>query len=162
MSGFQWNDERSEAARLLAEGRTKAEVSGMVGVDERTIYRWQTDTEFSSEVDRLTFMVDIASRAERLRMAMRVARQNMREDGTITTGKHLLDWLKFAQSETSGIALDLPAKSDLASMSQEQRKARIHELMIKSGYCIAASNEISVNVSSRSDDELEPLTRQLP
>ena len=52
-------------------------------------------------------MIGIAGRAERLRMAKRVARQKVRADGSIDTERDLLDWLKFAQSETNGIRLDL-------------------------------------------------------
>jgi hypothetical protein len=36
-----------------------------------------------------------------------VIRQKTAEDGTVTTKADLLDWLKFAQSETDGIKLDL-------------------------------------------------------
>ena len=36
---------------------------------------------------------------------MRVVRQKVREDGTPETEKDLLDWLKYAQSETTGIKL---------------------------------------------------------
>ena len=48
---------------------------------------------------------DIASRAERLRIAMQAVRQRVRDDGTIDTDRDVLDWLKFAQSETTGIRL---------------------------------------------------------
>ena len=34
---------------------------------------------------------------------MRVVRQKVRADGTLVTYKDLLDWLKYAQSETTGI-----------------------------------------------------------
>lgn len=104
---FDWTDERSAAALLLAEGRPKAEVAREINVDPSTIFRWLTVAEFSAEVDRLSLMISIASRAERLRIAMRVARQKVKEDGTIATEKDILDWLKFAQSETDGIKLDL-------------------------------------------------------
>jgi hypothetical protein len=50
-------------------------------------------------------MIDISSRAERLRMAMRAVRQKVREDGTVETDKDVLDWLKYVQSETTGIRL---------------------------------------------------------
>ena len=36
---------------------------------------------------------------------MRVVRQKVREDGTPETEKDLVDWLKYAQSETTGIKL---------------------------------------------------------
>lgn len=107
---FGWNEKTSEAAMLLAQGFTNREVSEKVNVSERTLYRWQTDIDFSAEVDRLSLMLGIAARAERLRMAQRVARQKT-TGGTIDTDKDLLDWLKFAQSETDGIKLDLAAIS---------------------------------------------------
>ncbi len=105
---FEWTDERSFAAMGLAQGKTQQEVADEVGVDRRTICRWLCDVEFSAEIDRLSVMMNVASRAERLRIAMRVARQKVHEDGSIDTDKDLLDWLKFAQSETDGIKLDLP------------------------------------------------------
>lgn len=65
--------------------------------------------EFSAEVDRLSLMVGIASRAERLRIAKRVIRQMVRDDNYVWTEKDLLDWLKFAQGETDGVKLDMAA-----------------------------------------------------
>lgn len=120
---FVWNEKTSEAAMLLAQGYTNREVSEKAGVSERTLYRWQTDIDFSAEVDRLSLMLGIAARAERLRMAQRVARQKT-AGGAIDTDKDLLDWLKFAQSETDGIKLDLAALSaafgeDAASLASE-------------------------------------------
>ncbi len=61
-------------------------------------------------------MVGIASRAERLRLAMRVVRQRTNDDGLIDTKADILDWLKFAQSETTGIKLDL---SKLAALGAD-------------------------------------------
>ena len=107
MSGWKWNKKKSDAAMLLAEGHTIKEVAQQIGNDERTLYRWKTDIEFSQEVDRLSLMIGIASRAERLRIAQRVARQLVGEGPKVITEKDLLDWLKFAQSETDGIKLDL-------------------------------------------------------
>jgi hypothetical protein len=75
-------------------------------------------------------MVDIASRAERLRMAMRVVRQRVRADGTPETEKDLLDWLKYAQSETTGIKVgfsrgevaELDAQIDTAWRGSSRRR----------------------------------------
>jgi predicted transcriptional regulator len=107
VSTFKWNEMRSLAAVELAQGRTQREVAEELGVGERTIRTWMQHPEFAAEVDRLTLMVGIASRAERLRIAMRVARQNVNEDGTIHTRRDILDWLKYAQSETDAIRLEL-------------------------------------------------------
>jgi hypothetical protein len=62
-------------------------------------------------------MIDISSRAERLRTAMRVVRQKVRPDGTLETDKDVLDWLKYAQSETTGIKLC--SKDEVQKMNAE-------------------------------------------
>ena len=93
---------------MLAEGYTRAEAAEKAKVTERTIYRWQNHPDFQAEVDRLSLMVGIAFRGERLRIARRVIREKMR-DNRIRTARDLLDWLKYAQSETDGAKLDLAA-----------------------------------------------------
>ncbi len=106
MTQFEWNDERREAALALGLGYTEEQSAKAAGVSRSSISRWKRDVEFAAEVDRLSLMVDISSRAERLRIAMRVARQMVSREG-VKTDKDLLDWLKFAQSETDGVKLDL-------------------------------------------------------
>src|ERR1051325_8848352 len=108
-----WTPKRSEAAALLAAGHSYREVAAKVGASLKSIYNWMQDPEFAAEVDRLTMMVGISSRAERLRLAMKVISQKVSEEtGRVLTDKDILDWLKFAQSETDGVKLDL---SKLAS-----------------------------------------------
>lgn len=103
-----WTKQNNEIALLLAEGYTTREVSERVGVSEKTVSRRRADPEFMAEVDRLTLMIGIASRAERLKIVNRVLRQKIKEElGTVETEKDLLDWLKYAQSETDGIRLNL-------------------------------------------------------
>jgi len=124
---FTWNEKTNAAAIGLAEGKTVAQVASEAEVDERTIYRWKNDIEFSAEVDRLSLMVGIASRAERLRLTQRVIRQKISDEGLLDTDKDLLDWIKFAQSETDGVKLDL---SKLAALGEtnvslaDRRQAR--------------------------------------
>lgn len=77
------------------------ETVAISGVPQRTLYRWMQIPQFSEEVDRLTFLTGVASKAERLRMVKRVIVKL-----GINTNKDLLEWLKFAQSETDGIKLD--------------------------------------------------------
>lgn len=103
---WAWNEKRSAAAVLLAEGRTEQETADTLELERKTLWNWKQIPEFAAEVDRLSLMVDVSSRAERLRIAMRVARQRIKDD-KIETDKDLLEWLKFAQSETDGIKLDL-------------------------------------------------------
>ena len=107
-SAFEWNESRTKAALALAEGKNQKDVAKVAEVTDRTIREWLQHPDFSAEVDRLTLMTGIASRAERLRIAKRVVQQLAREDmKRIKTTKDLLDWLKFAQSETDGIKLDM-------------------------------------------------------
>lgn len=108
---------------LLAEGYTFQQVAEKIGKTDRTIYRWMNDIEFSAEVDRLSLMVGIASKAERLRLVKRVIRQKSLSDTFLISDKDVLDWLKFAQSETDGIKLDIASLlaalgPDDASMAQ--------------------------------------------
>lgn len=106
MSVYKWTPEKVEAAMMLAEGYTYKQVGGQIGKTEKTIYRWMMDTEFSAEVDRLSLMVGIASKAERLRLAKRIIRAKCSTD-IMASDKDVLDWLKFAQSETDGANLNL-------------------------------------------------------
>jgi hypothetical protein len=122
MSGFKWNEKNGSAAIWLSQGFTHKEVAEKTEVTVRTIERWVADADFSAEVDRLSMMVGIASRAERLRLAMRVVRQ--KTQGDVETDKDLLDWLKFAQSETDGIKLDLTAISEAAASVAESGSDR--------------------------------------
>lgn len=101
-SVFKWTEKTNQAALSLAAGATVAEAADKAGVTDRTVYRWQLEPQFSEEVDRLTFITGVANKAERLRMAKRVIVKL-----GINTNKDLLEWLKFAQSETDGIKLDL-------------------------------------------------------
>jgi hypothetical protein len=120
---FQWNRQRSEAALLLAEGRSSKSVASRLGVATGTIKNWRRSPEFAAEVDRLTLMSDIASRAARLRIAIRVARQKTGDD-VIETDKDLLDWLKYAQGETDGIRLELAALSAASAPLADSRPDR--------------------------------------
>lgn len=108
MSSFRWTKNRERAALALAHGATQPEAATEAKVSVRTITRWLNYVEFAAEVDRLTLLVSIASRAARLRIAMRVVQQKVRAEG-VDTNKDLLDWLKYAQSETDGAKLDLTA-----------------------------------------------------
>jgi hypothetical protein len=100
---FHWSSKRTKAALALAEGQSQQAVAEAIGVCRKTICNWLCVTAFAAEVDRLSCMIDVSSRAERLRMAMRAVRQKVRPDGTLETDKDVLDWLKFAQGETTGV-----------------------------------------------------------
>lgn len=115
---FHWSRKRQKAALALAEGQSQQAVADAIRVCRKTICNWLCVTEFAAEVDRLSCMIDISSRAERLRIAMRVVRQKVRADGTIETDRDVLDWLKYAQSETTGIKLGF-SKGEVAEMDAQ-------------------------------------------
>ena len=115
---FRWSSKRQKAALALAEGQSQQAVADAIGVCRKTICNWLCVTAFAAEVDRLSCMIDVASRAERLRIVMRVVRQKVRADGTVETYKDVLDWLKFAQSETTGIRLGF-SKGEVAELDAQ-------------------------------------------
>jgi hypothetical protein len=115
---FHWSSKRKKAALSLAEGQSQQAVADMIGVCRKTICNWLCVTEFLAEVDRLSCMIDISSRAERLRIAMRVVRQKVNTDGRLVSYKDLLDWLKFAQSETTGLKLGF-SKGEVVEMDAQ-------------------------------------------
>jgi hypothetical protein len=119
-----WDKTRSRAASLLALGYNKQYVADDVGVCRATIYNWLDDPEFCLEVDRLSVMLDVSSRAERMRHVMRVIRSLMDENGVLCTEKDPLDWLKYAQSETDGAKIDL---SKLAELLTGEHGAQVGE-----------------------------------
>ena len=108
MAAFRWTERATKAALALAEGKTKAAVIRETAIPERTLYNWLGNLEFSAEVDRLTLMTDVASRAGRVRIAKRAV-ANRVDDSFLFSKADLLDWLKYLQSETDGIKLDLAA-----------------------------------------------------
>jgi hypothetical protein len=108
MNAFKWTRKREKAAMALAEGYPERQSAEIARVARSTIQRWKNNVEFMAEVDRLSLMVGIASRGERLRIASKAVRAKIQDEGNmVLTGKDVLDWLKFAQSETDGAKLDL-------------------------------------------------------
>jgi hypothetical protein len=104
---FRWTKKRAYAVTHLAAGYKIEEVARTVGVAPITVKRWKLVDEFSQELDRLTLAVDLAGRAERVRMAKRVVRQKVVHDQAgneiLLTKADLLSWLKYAQSEMAGL-----------------------------------------------------------
>jgi transposase-like protein len=103
---FEWTQKRTSAALALARGLTREQVASDVGIVRKTLYNWTQQPEFAQEIDRLSSMIDISARAERMRIAMRAIRQKVKGE-TVETNRDLLDWLRFAQSETQGVNLGL-------------------------------------------------------
>lgn len=99
MLRFRWTPKKSAAAVALAQGKARQQVAANLGIARMTLWRWATDMEFSAEVDRLTLAVEIATKAHRLRIAMRAVRELRGDDGALETRRDVLDWLKYAKSE---------------------------------------------------------------
>jgi hypothetical protein len=110
-SAFKWTPKTSKAAVLLANGYTQAEAGAEVGVTDRTIRTWLDHQEFAHEVDKLTLLVGFAQKVERLRLTNRMIRQLSQRNRP--TSRDLLDWMRFAQSETDGAKLDFAALADV-------------------------------------------------
>lgn len=120
MSVWTWDKIKIDVSLGLAEGRTIVELARENKLSERTINRWNLQPEFSEEVDRLTLMIGIASRAERLRIVKQLVRERITgAGGKIPSDKDLLDWLKFAQSETDGIRLGLTTFAEATGLLAE-------------------------------------------
>lgn len=99
---FRWTNKASEAARRLADGETFEAVAQRVGVGEATLYRWKKNhPEFGAEIDRLTLLTGMSTRAVRVREAKRIVADKLGK-----SEKDLLDWLKYLQSETDGTKFD--------------------------------------------------------
>lgn len=111
-SAFEWTAAREKAAIALANGYNQRQAAEVAGVVDRTIRTWLAEPEFIEEIDRLSLMTDIAARAERLRIAKRMIREiqeQAEQAETLPTSKDLLDWLRYAQSETDGASIGLAA-----------------------------------------------------
>jgi transposase-like protein len=120
---FKWTPKRSEVAVALSMGDTVAKVAEKCQVSQRAIYVWKKDVEFALELDTLSCLVGIAGKAERLRTANRIVREIL-ESG-VPTQKDLLDWLKYAQSETDGIELGVSARLNEYLTGEPERPQQI-------------------------------------
>jgi hypothetical protein len=125
MSVFKWTKKREKAAVALACGDTQEDAAAVSGVTDRTIRRWLDNPEFAIEVDRLTHMMGVASRAGRLRIAHKVIKGRTENTQYPLSKADLLDWLKFVQSETDGVKLDLAALFEANAQMAGTGPARI-------------------------------------
>lgn len=96
---FHWTPAKQKAAVLLAQGVTRAKTAATIGYGEAQIYRWLDNPEFGAEVDRLTFLTGIATKAARVREIKRYISQQVDEDGVLVSKKDVLDWLRFLRDE---------------------------------------------------------------
>lgn len=109
------NERKEKAVFLLAMGHTIDEAAKEIGVSEKTIDNWKREPEFLARLDEVSLTVGVALKAERLRMANRIARK-LASNRKPTT-KDLLDWLKFAQSETDGSKVHVNANVNTTAVN---------------------------------------------
>lgn len=88
---------KREAAILLGKTSTVKATAATLGMSERQIYRWKKEPPFMDEVQGYQNQVSTGM----LRTANRIIKQKFEAD--IPTKKDLLDWLKFASSESEHI-----------------------------------------------------------
>lgn len=115
---FNWTEKSTQAALALAQGKTKADIERAYNIPHMTLYRWLANDEFSEEVDRLTLRTGIALRAERMRIAKRVVAQRV-DDVMVWSKADLLDWLKFAQSETDGANINILLREKVQQVAEQ-------------------------------------------
>lgn len=115
---FEWDDTRDRAAIMLAEARPKKEIYEELGINRGTLYLWEKNEEFSREVDRLSLMYGVASKAHRQRLINKAIQQYIDENGKIDlTGVTFLDLLKEARMQTEGLRLDI--FNQIAAINEE-------------------------------------------
>ena len=108
MTEFEWTQKRSDAAIMLATGKKKTEIIEELGIGRTTLFRWTNNPEFSLEVDKLTLMHGLASKAYRMRMIQEAADDFKKTDGSWdVTGFSLLDLIKEARMQMEGVNLNI-------------------------------------------------------
>jgi len=114
---IDWNGPAAEIVTYLAAGYSDTDLQRKMGVSRMTTWRLRQVPEFAEELDKLTLVSGISARAERMRLAMRVVRK-LEKDAFEKNkiGDTLLDWVKFAQSETDGAQLSLNFEQFFASI----------------------------------------------
>jgi transposase len=95
-----WSPQQQAAIELLALGKSQAEAARQVGVSDRTVRDWVRQPGFLDAVDKVTMEQGAARRAERIRIAQRIVRQQTEKDGKVETRADLIDWLKYVAQET--------------------------------------------------------------
>lgn len=108
VTGFEWDSKWNDAVKMLAVGDTVREVAEAVGVTERTIYLWKNKESFAAEVDRLSLIYGLASKAERTRLLMRMAKQKVKADGSLELDDtSLMDIIKEMRMQIEGTRIDI-------------------------------------------------------
>jgi transposase-like protein len=144
-----WSEQQSHAAVMLAEGYAKSEVAREVDVHPSTITRWTQNEDFAEEVDRLSLIYGLASRAERMRQIKRAAREFERDGKLDVSGFTYLDLLKEARIQTEGVRLDI--LSILTANHEEEPAAIVAEARPVAN--LGSGNSTNVSETDETDTE---------
>ncbi len=100
MAKFVWDETKRKAAELQARGELQQSIAKELNVSDRTLRRWAEHPDFQRKVDEIISDIDIAQKAERIKIAKKVIRQKIEQDKDRLSNKDLLDWLKYIGEET--------------------------------------------------------------
>ena len=100
---FEWDIQRQTAAQMLADGKTQLETAAAVGVDPRTIRRWEKHPEFTAEKHKLVYLTGAVVKAERIILIKQVIHNYVDENGLYKSKKDLLDWVKLLREEVTAL-----------------------------------------------------------
>jgi len=105
---FQWTQAQSDAAVMLATGTPKKHIIEQLGIARTTLWNWEQNPVFSIEVDKLSLMHGLASKAYRMRMIQEAVKSfKNKDDSWNTTGTTLLEWIKEARMQMEGVSLNI-------------------------------------------------------
>lgn len=108
VKNIKWDERQVAAAIMLAEGHPKVEIYEKLGIERSTLWRWEQNEEFATEVDKLSLMYGLASKAKRMREINRIALMFDRAlTHPINEGYTYLDLLKEARMQSEGVRLDI-------------------------------------------------------
>ena len=120
---MKWTKKKNAFVEMAAEGEKIVDIARKLNMSIHTAYHWNEDPLIREEIDRLSLMSGIASKAERMRIAKKAARQKMLGDH-VRTKKDLLDWLKFASKEMEGerVHVHLNIADVISSLDAQREK----------------------------------------
>jgi hypothetical protein len=105
---FFFDEQRDQAASLLAQGYNYSETAREVGCNPSTITRWMKNDTFKQAVDELSLTYGAASKAHRLRLINQAIRQKIDKDDNIDlNGVSFMDLIKEARMQTEGLRLGI-------------------------------------------------------
>ena len=120
---MKWTKKKNAFVEMAAEGEKIVDIARKLDMSIHTAYHWNENPVIREEINRLSLMFGIASKAERVRIAKRVVRQKLLGDH-VRTKKDILDWLKYVAKETEDVHLHFADLiRSLAAQREEEKTA---------------------------------------